>query len=158
MMWRRSMGSGRHHLPRLHGERVKECVAQLRMENVRALERGLVIVVWDFNYNPRRRGAETEVDQEVRLFVEEMRLQVVLYNGAPGPSHYPAPEGSPLSRIHAVYANPKWVWGATAGYMVGPEEMQDSKRALPHDGDGGREGGEAGRRKQQRTGVRRGGG
>ena len=59
------------HVPR--GKRVKEYVAQPRMEYVRALERGRVIVVGDFNYDPRRRGAETEVDQEVRLFVEEMR-------------------------------------------------------------------------------------
>ena len=61
------------HVP--HGRRVKEYVAQLRMEYVRALERGPVIVVGEFNYDPRRRGAETEVDREVRKFVEEMRLQ-----------------------------------------------------------------------------------
>ena len=60
-------------------------MAQLRIEYVRALERGPVIMVGDFNYDPRRRGAETEVDREVRLFVEEMRLQDVSYNGAPGP-------------------------------------------------------------------------
>ena len=44
-------------------------------------------MVGDFNYDPPRSGAETEVDQEVRLFVEEMRLQDVSYNEAPGPSH-----------------------------------------------------------------------
>ena len=71
------------HVP--HGRRVKEYVAQLRMEYIKALERGPVIVVGDFNYNPRRRGAETEVDREVRKFVEEMRLQDVSYSGAPGP-------------------------------------------------------------------------
>ena len=73
------------HVP--HGKRVKEYVAQLRMEYIRALERGPVIVVGDFNYDPQRRGAETEVDREVRIFVEEMRLQDVSYSGAPGPSH-----------------------------------------------------------------------
>ena len=92
------------HVP--HGRRVKEYVAQLRMEYIRALERGPVIVVGDFNYDPRRRGAETEVDREVRKFVEEMRLQDVSYSGAPGPSHYQAPEGSAPSRIDAVYADP----------------------------------------------------
>ena len=66
------------HVP--HWRRVKEYVAQLRMEYVRALERGPVIGVGDFNYDPRRRGAETEVDREVRLFVEEMRLQDLSYN------------------------------------------------------------------------------
>ena len=95
------------HVP--HGRRVKEYVAQLRMQYVRALERGPVIVVGDFNYDPRRRGAETEVDREVRKFVEEMRLQHVSYSGAPGPSHYPAPEGSAPSRKDAVYADPSWV-------------------------------------------------
>ena len=77
------------HVP--HGRRVKEYVAQLRREYMRALERGPVIVVAYFNYDPRRRGAETEVDREVRKFVEEMRLQDVSYSGALGPSHYPAP-------------------------------------------------------------------
>ena len=88
------------HVP--HGRRVKEYVAQLRMEYIRALDRGPVIVVGDFNYDPPRRGAETEVDREVRTFVEEMGLQDVSYSGAPGPSHYPAPEGSAPSRIDAV--------------------------------------------------------
>ena len=117
------------HLP--HGRRVKKYVAQLRMEYIRALERGPVIVVGDFNYDPRRRGTETEVDREVRMFVEEMRLQDVLYSGAPGPSHYPAPEGSTPSRIDAVYADPRWVKGVTAGYMVGPDELQDRKGHCP---------------------------
>ena len=115
----------------LHGKRVKEYVAQLRMEYVRALERGPVIVVGDFNYDPQRRGAETKVDWGPRLFVEEMRMQDVFYNGAPGPSDYPAPEGSKPSRIDAVYAKPRWVRGATAGYMVGPKEMQDRKGHCP---------------------------
>ena len=95
------------HVP--PGRRVKEYVAQLRMEYIRAPERGPVIVVGDFNYDPRRRGAETEVDREVRMFVEEMMLQDVSYSGAPGPWHYPAPEGSTPSRIDAVYADPRWV-------------------------------------------------
>ena len=43
------------HVP--HGRGVKEYVAQLRMEYIRALERGPVIVVGDVNYDPRRRGA-----------------------------------------------------------------------------------------------------
>ena len=111
------------HVP--HAKRVKEYVAQLRMEYVRALERGPVIVVGDFNYDPRRRGAETEVDREARKFVEEMRLQDVSYSGAPRPSHYPAPEGSAPSRIDAVYADPSWVKGMTAG------EMQDRKGHCP---------------------------
>ena len=67
----------------------------------------------------------------MRKFVEEMRLQDVSYSGAPGPSHYPAPEGSAPSRIDAVYADPSWVKGVTAGYMVGPEEMQDRKGHCP---------------------------
>ena len=117
------------HAP--HRRRVKEYVAQLRMEFVRALEREPVIVVGDFNYDPRRRGAETEVDREVRLFVEEMRLQDVSYNGASGPSHYPAPEGSTPSQIDAVYTDPRWVKGVTVGYMVGPDEMQDRKGHCP---------------------------
>ena len=114
-----------------HGRRVREYVAQLRMEYIRALERGPVIVVGDFNYDPRRRGAETQVDREVQMFVEEKGLQNVSYSGAPGPSHYRAPEGSTPSRIDAVCADPRWVKGVTAGYMVGPEEMQDRKRHCP---------------------------
>ena len=110
-----------------HGKRVKEYVAQLRMEYVRALERGPVIVVGDFNYDPRRKGAKTEMDREVRFFVEEMRLHDVSYSGAPGPSHYPVPEGSTASRKDAVYADPKWVKTVTAGYMVGPNKMQGRK-------------------------------
>ena len=117
------------HVP--HGRRVKEYVAQLRMEYIRALERGPVIVVGDFNYDPRRRGAGAELDREMRKFVEEMRLQDVSYSGALGPSHYPAPENSAPSRIDAVYADPRWVKGVTAGYMVGPEEMQDRKGHCP---------------------------
>ena len=66
------------HIP--HGKRVKEYVAQLRMDYVRAVERGPVIVVGEFNYDPRSSGAETKVNQEVRLFVEEMGLQDVSYN------------------------------------------------------------------------------
>ena len=117
------------HVP--HGRRVQEYVAQLKMEYIRALERGPVIVVGDFNYDPRRRGAETEVDGEVRKFVEEMRLRDVWYSGAPGPSHYPAPRGSTPLRIDAVYVDPSLVKGVTAGYMVGPEEMQDRKGHCP---------------------------
>ena len=115
----------------LHWKRVKEYVAQLRMEYVRALERQPVIVVGGFNYDPRERGAETEVDREVRMFVEEMRLQDVSYSEAPGPSHYPAAEGSTLSRIDAVYADPRLVKGVTAGYLVGLDEMQDRKGHCP---------------------------
>ena len=117
------------HVP--HWRRVKEYVVQLRMEYIRALERGPVIVVGDFNQDPQRRGAETEVDREVRKFVEEMRLQDVSYSGAPCPSHYPAPEGSAPLRIDTVYADPSWVKGVMAGYMVGPEEMQDRKGHCP---------------------------
>ena len=95
------------------------------------LERGPLIVVGDLNYDPRRRGAETELDREVRMSVEEMRLQDVSYSGAPGPSHYPAPEDSTPSRIDAVYAVPRWVKGLTEGYMVGPDEMQDRKGHCP---------------------------
>ena len=117
------------HVP--HGRRVKEYVAQLRIEYIRALERGPVIVVGDFNYHPRWRGAETDVDREERMFVEEMRLQDVSYSGAPGPSHYPAREGSTRSRIDAVYAEPRWVKVVMAGYMVGPDEMQDRQGHCP---------------------------
>ena len=117
------------HVP--HGRRVEEYVALLRMEYVRALERGPVIVVGDFNYDPRRRGAETEVDCKVRLFVEEMWLQDVSYHGALGPSHYPSPEDSTPSRIDAVYADPRWVKWVTAEYMVGPDKMQDRKGRCP---------------------------
>ena len=101
------------------------------MEYIRAPERGPVILVGDFNYDPRRRGAETRVDREMRKFVEEMRLQNVSYSGALGPSHYLAPEGSAPSRIDAVYADPSWVKGVTAGYMVGPERVQDRKGHCP---------------------------
>ena len=117
------------HVPR--GEGVKEYVAQLRMEYIRVLERGPVIVVGDFNCDPRRRGTDTEVDRKVRMFVEEIRLQDVSYSWAPGPSHYPAPEGSTPSRIDAVYTEPRWVEGVTAGYMMGPDEMQDRKGHCP---------------------------
>ena len=57
----------------------------------------------------------------MRMFVEGMRVQDVSYSGAPGPSHYPAPVSSTPLRIDAVYADPRWVKGSTAGYMVGPE-------------------------------------
>ena len=117
------------HVP--HGRSVKEYVAQLRKEYIRALERVPVIVVGDLNCDPRRRGAETEVDREVRMFVEEMRLQDVSYSGAPGPSHYPAPKGSTPSQRDAVYADPRWVKRVTAGYMVGPDKMQDRKGHCP---------------------------
>ena len=39
----------------LHGRRVNEYVVQLRMEYMRVLETGPVIVVGDFNYHPWRR-------------------------------------------------------------------------------------------------------
>ena len=71
------------------------------------------------------------MDGEVRLFVEEMRLQDVSYTGAPGPSHYLAPEGSTPSRIDAVYADPRGVKGVTVGYMVGSDEMQHRKGHCP---------------------------
>ena len=100
-------------------------MAQLRIEYVRALQKGPVTVFGDFNYNPQRQGAETDVDQEVRLFVEKTGLQDVSYNGARGP------EGSAASRIDALYADPKWARGVTAGYMVGPKERQDMKRHCP---------------------------
>ena len=80
-----------------HGKTVKEHVAQLKLEYVSALERGPVIVVEDYHYDPRRSGAGTEVDEEVRLLVEEMQLQDMSYNGTTGPSHYPAHRGK-----HAV--------------------------------------------------------
>ena len=104
---------------------------QLRIKYVRALERGRVIVVDDFNYDTRRRGAETVVDREVRLFVEEMRLQDASYHGAPGPLHYPAPEGNTPSWIDTVYADQRWVKGVTARYMVWPDEMQERKGQCP---------------------------
>ena len=106
-------------------------MAQLRMGYVRALERASVVVVGDFNYDPQWGGAEMEVDRKRRLFVEKMRLQDVSYNGAPGPSHYPAPEGSKPSRIQAMYVDPQWFRGVTAGYMVVPEEMRDRKGHCP---------------------------
>ena len=86
---------------------------------------------WGLQLRSRRRGAKTEVDREVRLFVEEKRLQDVSYSGAPGPSHYLAPEGSTPSRIDAVYADPRWIKGVTAGHMVGRDEMQDRKGHCP---------------------------
>ena len=57
--------------------------------------------------------------------MEEMRLQDVYYNEAPGRSHYPAQQSSTASRIDALYADPRWVRGLTAEYMVGPEKMGD---------------------------------
>ena len=35
------------------------------------------------------------------------------------------------SRIDAVYADPQWVRGVTAGYMVGEEEMKERKGHCP---------------------------
>ena len=60
-----------------------------------------------------------------------MRLQDVSYNGVSGRSHYPAPDCSRPAQIDAVYAYPRWVKGVTAGYMVGPDEMQDRKGHCP---------------------------
>ena len=127
------------HVP--HGRRVKEYVAQLRMEYVRALERGPVIVVGDFNYDPRRRGAETEVDREVRKFVEEMRLQDVLYSGAPGPL-----PGTGRQRAVAdtrSVRGPQLGQGGDGGIHGGARRNAGQEGALPHDGDSGREGGGA---------------
>ena len=91
-------------------------------------------VVWSF-MNVVEGGARGETVDNCgprgAEVLEEMRLQDVSYSGAPGPSHYPAPEGSAPSRIDAVYADPSWVKGVTAGYMVGPEEMQDRKGHCP---------------------------
>ena len=125
------------HVP--HGRRVKEYVAQLRMEYARALERGPVIVVGDSNYDPRRRGAETEVDRELRKFVEEMRLQDVSYSGAPGPSHYPAPERAVAGRRGV--RGPQLGQGGDGGIHGGAGGNAGQEGALPHDGDCGREGG-----------------
>ena len=94
---------GNCHVP--HGRRVKEFVAQLREQYVRAMHRGRLVVVGDFNSDPRGKTAETEVE--------------------------PAQEGITASRIDAVYADPRWVRGVTAGYMVGPEEMQDTRGRCP---------------------------
>ena len=30
-----------------------------------------------------------------------------------------------------MYADPRWVWGGTAGYRVGPDKMQDRKGHCP---------------------------
>ena len=95
------------------------------------MEKGPVIVLGDLNYCPKRPCAETEVDREVRRFVEEMGLQELSYNGAPGTSNYPAPEGSAASRVNAVYSDCQWVCGVRVGYMVGPEEMQNKKGHCP---------------------------
>ena len=72
-----------------------------------------------------------EIDREVKMVVEEMGLQDVSYNGAPGRSQYQAPEGSTAPRIDAVLADPRCVRGLTAEYMVGLEEMQDKKGRCP---------------------------
>ena len=72
-----------------------------------------------------------EIDREVNMFVEEMGLQDVSYNGAPCPSQYPAREGSKAPRIDAVLADPRCVRGMTVEYMVGLEEMQDTKGRCP---------------------------
>ena len=108
---------------------------------------GPVILVGDFNYDRRRRGAETEVDLEVRIFVEEMALQDVSYSGAPDPSHYLAAEGSTPSWIDAVYADPWRVKGVKAGYMVGQDKMQDRKGHCPMMVTVDMRGGEAGGRR-----------
>ena len=110
-----------------HGRRVKGFVAQLRMEYVRAMQRGPVVVLGYYSYDPNWQSAETEVDREVKMFVQEMGLQDMSYNGAPGPSHYPAQKGNTEARIDAVYADPQCVRGVTAGYIVGPEKMRDRK-------------------------------
>ena len=91
----------------------------------------VLIVLGDFNYDPRRGGVETEVDREVRMFVDEMRLQDVSYSGALGPSHYPALESSVSSRIDAPYVDPRWVKGVTPGYMVGSDKMKDRRGHCP---------------------------
>ena len=101
------------------------------MDYERATERALVILVGAFNYDPTRRGTDTEVDREIRQFVNESRLQDVSYNGTPGPSHYPAPRGSTESRTNAVYADLQWVHGVTTGYMVEEEEMRERKSYYP---------------------------
>ena len=127
------------HVP--HGRRVKEYVAQLRREYVRALERGPVIVVGDFNYDPRRRGAETEVYREVRKFVEEMRLQVV--PGSAGPL---TPPGTGRQRAVADrrgVRGPQLAEGDDGGIHGGAGRNAGQEGALPHDGDCGREGGGA---------------
>ena len=129
------------HVP--HGGRVKEYVAQLRIEYIRALERGSVIVAGDFNYDTRRRGAETEVDREVRMFVEKMRLQDVSYSGAPGPFALPG-----TGRQHAVAARrgvrgPQVGQGGDDTVHGGAGCNAGQEGALPHDGDSGREGGGA---------------
>ena len=63
--------------------------------------------------------------------MEEMRLQDVSYNGAPGRSHYLAQQSSTASRIDALYADPRWVRVLTAEYLVGPEGMGDKKGHCP---------------------------
>ena len=67
----------------------------------------------------------------MRMILEEMRLQDVSYNRAPGPWHYPAPAGSTVSMKDVVYADPRWVRGMTARYMVESEEMLDKKGHCP---------------------------
>ena len=132
------------HVP--HGRRVKEYVAQLRMEYIRALERGPVIVVGDFNYDPRRRGAETEVDREVRKFVEEMRLQDVSYSGAPGPLKLPSTGRQRAVADRRGVRGPQLGQGGDGGIHSGAGRNAGQEGALPHDGDSGREGGGARRR------------
>ena len=118
------------HVPQ--GRTVKEYVAQLRMEYIRALEKGPVFVVGDFNYHPRRRGTETEVDRKVRMFVEEMRLQDVSYSGAPGPSH--------IVVDRSGVRGPQIGQGGNGGVYGGAGQNAGQGGALPHDGDSGREG------------------
>ena len=116
------------HIPQ--GGMVKEYVAQLRMEYMGAVERGTVIVLGDFNCDHLMRGAKTEVDPEMRMFVEEMQLQDVSYSGALGPSHYPAPEGGTPPRIDALYA-PKVGQGGDGGVYGGAGQNAGQERALP---------------------------
>ena len=90
----------------------------------------------------------------MRLSVEEMRLQDLSYNGAAGPSQYPAPEKSTQSRIDAMYADPRWVRGVTAGYMAGTPEMRDRKGHCPMMVTVDAKVGEPGEEEERGTGVR----
>ena len=113
-------------------------------------------MVVNLNYDPRRRGVETEVDREVRLFMKEMRLQDVSYSGAPGSSHYPT------GRQHAVtngrgVRGPKVGQGGDGRVYGGARQYAGQERALPPEGDSGRVGGGARRQRRILAEVKRGG-
>ena len=103
----------KYHVP--HIERVKKYVVKLRLQYAKVTQRGLVILVGDFNYDPRRAWEDTKVDKGKYREVVNMGPEDVSYNCAMVSSHDPAPEGSLRCTINTVYVDPKRVDGRRWG-------------------------------------------